>query len=156
MQEDVCMLFANTMPFSIRDSSFCGLWYLRGVMESALPHPGGSWGLCWFVGWGEGQPASRCTFPGPCSWGQMLASASFLPHPTAWLHHFFLLVLFFLVTHPPRCAPSAWWCFTWRLLSFAVVNPWAICFWIIGKQNWEFFPLQLWILMWWNCFCSKN
>ena len=29
--EDVCTLYANTMPFYVRDLSICGFWYLREV-----------------------------------------------------------------------------------------------------------------------------
>ena len=35
--EDVHRLYANTMPFYVRDLSIFGVWYLRGVLDP-IPH----------------------------------------------------------------------------------------------------------------------
>ena len=37
IQKDICRLYANCMPFYIRDLSILGFWYLWGVLE-AIPH----------------------------------------------------------------------------------------------------------------------
>ena len=36
-QEDVCRLYKNTMPFYLRDLSFCGFQYPPGILEP-VPH----------------------------------------------------------------------------------------------------------------------
>ena len=46
-QEDVCRLYKNTMPFYIRDLSFCGFQYPPGVLE---PVPHGYCGMTTLIG----------------------------------------------------------------------------------------------------------